>query len=147
MNHPMKTEKLYDTDAYCKAFTATVISCEEAEKRKGLYAVVLNKTAFFPEGGGQYADTGTLQEFKKDCETPLSGAVRVRDVQVSDDGIITHYCDGAVTPWSQVTGILDWEQRFERMQNHTGEHLVSGTVHRLYGLDNIGFHLGDRSGW
>ncbi|MBQ5685016.1 MAG: hypothetical protein IIV27_05185, partial [Clostridia bacterium] len=59
-------------------------------------------------------------------------------------GIITHYCDGAVTPWAQVTGLLDWEQRFERMQNHTGEHLVSGTVHRLFGFDNIGFHLGDR---
>jgi len=144
MNKPLVTEKLYDADAYCKAFTATVISCEEAEDRKGLYAVVLNKTAFFPEGGGQYADTGTLQEFKKDCETPLSDAVKVVDVQVSDDGIITHYCDGAVTPWAQVTGLLDWEQRFERMQNHTGEHLVSGTVHRLYGLDNIGFHLGDR---
>ena len=122
MSIPMKTEKLYDTDASCKAFTATVISCEPSEERKGLYAVVLNKTAFFPEGGGQYADTGTLQEFKKDCETPLSGAVRVRDVQVSDDGIITHFCDGAVTPWAQVTG----------------------TVHRLYGLDNIGFHLGER---
>jgi alanyl-tRNA synthetase len=144
MNKPLVTEKLYDADAYCKAFTATVISCEEAEDRKGLYAVVLNRSAFFPEGGGQYADTGTLQEFKKDCETPLSGAVKVVDVQVSDDGIITHYCDGAVTPWAQVTGVLDWEQRFERMQNHTGEHLVSGTVHRLYGLDNIGFHLGDR---
>lgn len=144
MNKPLVTEKLYDADAYCKAFTATVISCEEAEDRKGLYAVVLNKTAFFPEGGGQYADTGTLQEFKKDCETPLAGAVSVRDVQVSDDGIITHYCDGAVTPWAQVTGLLDWEQRFERMQNHTGEHLVSGTVHRLFGLDNIGFHLGER---
>ncbi len=144
MNKPLVTEKLYDADAYCKAFTATVISCEEAEDRKGLYAVVLNKTAFFPEGGGQYADTGTLQEFKKDCETPLSDAVKVVDVQVSDEGIITHYCDGAVTPWAQVTGLLDWEQRFERMQNHTGEHLVSGTVHRLYGLDNIGFHLGDR---
>lgn len=144
MNKPLVTEKLYDADAYCRAFTATVISCEEAEDRKGLYAVVLNRSAFFPEGGGQYADTGTLQEFKKDCETPLSGAVKVVDVQVSDDGIITHYCDGAVTPWAQVTGVLDWEQRFERMQNHTGEHLVSGTVHRLYGLDNIGFHLGDR---
>ena len=144
MNKPLVTEKLYDADAYCKAFTATVISCEEAEDRKGLYAVVLNKTAFFPEGGGQYADTGTLQEFKKDCETPLAGAVSVRDVQVSEDGIITHYCDGAVTPWAQVTGLLDWEQRFERMQNHTGEHLVSGTVHRLFGFDNIGFHLGDR---
>ena len=144
MNKPLVTEKLYDADAYCKAFTATVISCEEAEDRKGLYAVVLNRSAFFPEGGGQYADTGTLQEFKKDCETPLSGAVKVVDVQVSDDGIITHYCDGAVTPWAQVTGVLDWKQRFERMQNHTGEHLVSGTVHRLYGLDNIGFHLGDR---
>lgn len=144
MNKPLVTEKLYDADTYCRAFTATVISCEEAEDRKGLYAVVLNKTAFFPEGGGQYADTGTLQEFKKDCETPLAGAVKVVDVQISDDGIITHYCDGAVTPWAQVTGLLDWEQRFERMQNHTGEHLVSGAVHRLYGLDNIGFHLGDR---
>ena len=144
MNKPLVTEKLYDADAYCRAFTATVISCEEAEDREGLYAVVLNRSAFFPEGGGQYADTGTLQEFKKDCETPLSGAVKVVDVQVSDDGIITHYCDGAVTPWAQVTGLLDWEQRFERMQNHTGEHLVSGTVHRLYGLDNIGFHLGER---
>ena len=144
MNKPLVTEKLYYADAYCRAFTATVISCEEAEDREGLYAVVLNRSAFFPEGGGQYADTGTLQEFKKDCETPLSGAVKVVDVQVSDDGIITHYCDGAVTPWAQVTGVLDWEQRFERMQNHTGEHLVSGTVHRLYGLDNIGFHLGDR---
>ncbi|MBQ3326302.1 MAG: hypothetical protein IJG86_00775, partial [Clostridia bacterium] len=82
MNKPLVTEKLYDADAYCKAFTATVISCEEAEDRKGLYAVVLNRSAYFPEGGGQYADTGTLQEFKKDCETPLSCAVKVVDVQV-----------------------------------------------------------------
>lgn len=143
MTTPMKTEKLYDSDAYCKSFSATVLSCDPVEG-SGRYAVVLNKTAFFPEGGGQYADTGTLQECKKDCETPLSAAVKVLDVQVSEEGIITHYCDGAVTPWGQVTGVLDWEQRFERMQNHTGEHLVSGTVHRLYGLDNIGFHLGER---
>lgn len=144
MNAPMKTEKLYDADAYCKAFTATVISCEPAEERDGLFAVVLNRTAFFPEGGGQYADTGLLQEVKPDCATPISAPVYVRDVQISPDGVITHFCDGAVTPWAHITGQLDWDQRFERMQNHTGEHIVSGTVHRLYGLDNIGFHLGDR---
>ncbi len=143
MNRPLKTEKLYDADAYCKAFSATVLSCEAAEDRPGQYAVVLNKTAFFPEGGGQYADTGTLQEHKSDCETPLGGAVHVLDVQIDENGVITHYCDDAVSPWAQVTGTLDWPQRFVRMQNHTGEHLVSGTVHRLYGLDNIGFHLGD----
>lgn len=141
MTTPMKTEKLYEADAYCKSFTATVISCDPVGGDR--FAVVLNRTAFFPEGGGQYADTGTLQENKADCVTPLSAAVHVLDVQVSDDGIITHYCDGALTPWAQVTGVLDWEQRFERMQNHTGEHIVSGTVHRLFGLDNIGFHLGD----
>ena len=135
------TEKLYYLDSHLADFEAVVLACEET---KTGFAVELDRTAFFPEGGGQYADTGTLQEFKKDCETPLAGAVLVRDVQVSEDGIITHYCTGAVTPWSQVTGVLDWEQRFERMQNHTGEHLVSGTVHRLYGLDNIGFHLGER---
>lgn len=132
MTTPMKTEKLYDANPYCKSFTATVISCDPVEGKEGLYAVVLNRTAFFPEGGGQYADTGTLD------------GISVGDVQVSNDGIITHYCEGALAPWTQVTGVLNWEQRFERMQNHTGEHLVSGTVHRLFGLDNIGFHLGDR---
>ena len=131
MTTPVKTEKLYDTDAYCKSFSATVLSCDPV-KGSGRYAVVLNRTAFFPEGGGQYADTGTLND------------VPVLDVQMSDDGVITHYCDGALPPMTQVNGVLDWEQRYERMQNHTGEHLVSGTVHRLYGLDNIGFHLGER---
>ncbi len=131
MTIPVKTEKLYDTDAYCKSFSATVLSCDPV-KGSGQYAVVLNRTAFFPEGGGQYADTGTLND------------VPVLDVQMSDDGVITHYCDGALPPMTQVNGVLDWDQRYERMQNHTGEHLVSGTVHRLYGLDNIGFHLGER---
>ncbi len=131
MTTPVKTEKLYDTDAYCKSFSATVLSCDPV-KGSGQYAVVLNRTAFFPEGGGQYADTGTLND------------VPVLDVQMSDDGVITHYCDGALPPMTQVNGVLDWDQRYERMQNHTGEHLVSGTVHRLYGLDNIGFHLGER---
>ena len=131
MTTPVKTEKLYDTDAYCKSFSATVLSCDPV-KGSGQYAVVLNRTAFFPEGGGQYADTGTLND------------VPVLDVQMSDDGVITHYCDGALPPMTQVNGVLDWDQRYERMQNHTGEHLVSGTVHRLYELDNIGFHLGER---
>ena len=143
MTRPMQTEKIYDTDSYCRTFSATVLSCDAVEGKAGPYAVVLNRTAFFPEGGGQYADTGTLQEHKADCETPQAAAVRVLDVQISDDGVITHYCAEPLNPWSQVTGILDWDQRFARMQNHTGEHIVSGTVHRLFGYDNIGFHLGD----
>ena len=132
MTTPVKTEKLYDADAFCRVFSATVLSCSPAEGGSARFAVVLDRTAFFPEGGGQYADTGSLD------------AVRVLDVQISEDGIITHYCDGALKTGSQVTGTLDWDQRYVRMQNHTGEHLVSGTVHRLYGLDNIGFHLGER---
>lgn len=143
MSTPLKTEKLYEADAYCRAFSAAVLSCEAAEDRPGQYRVVLDRTAFFPEGGGQYADTGTLQADKADCETPLTEPVRVLDAQIDADGVITHLCSGPLPSGALVTGTLDWEQRFARMQNHTGEHLVSGTVHRLFGLDNIGFHLGD----
>ncbi len=122
------TVKLYEQDAYIKEFTATVVSCEET---KGGYAVVLNQTAFFPEGGGQAPDKGTL-----------NGA-DVLDVQIKEETIV-HTVASPLEVGSEVTGILDFETRFDRMQNHTGEHLVSGVIHKLFGYNNIGFHMNDQ---
>lgn len=120
------TEKLYYSDSNIKSFTANVISCKEED---GRYAVVLDKTAFFPEGGGQFSDTGTLNDSV------------VSDVQIVGKEII-HYVDKPLESGSSVVGELDWEQRFRRMQNHTGEHIICGIAHKMYGYDNVGFHLG-----
>ena len=122
------TVKLYEQDAYINEFIATVVSCEET---KGGYALVLDKTAFFPEGGGQAADKGTLN------------GVAVLDVQIKEE-IIVHTVASPLNAGSTVTGVLDWETRFDRMQNHTGEHLVSGVIHKLFGYNNIGFHMNDQ---
>lgn len=121
------TIKLYEQDAYCREFTATVLSCEETKKG---YAVVLDQTAFFPEGGGQPADLGAL------------GGATVLDVQVKNE-IITHTVDKALAVGETVSGALDWNVRYARMQNHTGEHLLSGLIHAAHGYDNVGFHLND----
>ena len=121
----MKTERLYYSDSYIKEFNALVISCEKIEKG---YKVVLNKTAFFPEGGGQQADTGFI------------GYAKVTDVQEAED-VIYHYVDKELTTATEYSCKIDWEQRFLRMQSHSGEHIVSGVVHSLYGYDNVGFHM------
>ncbi len=121
------TEKLYETNSYIKEFTAKVISCNETD---GRFAVELDKTAFFPEGGGQYADTGKLSE------------ATVSDVQIID-GQILHFTNVPLKINSEINGVIDWPERFRRMQNHTGEHIFSGIINKLFGLDNIGFHLGD----
>ena len=120
------TEKLYYKDSHIHVFTARVLSCEKAKKG---FALTLDKTAFFPEGGGQPADTG------------LIGSAVVTDVQ-EREGEILHYTDRALTPGEEYACALDWEQRLCRMQNHSGEHVVSGLVHKLYGLENVGFHMG-----
>ena len=120
------TEKLYYTDSHIHEFSARVLSCEKAKKG---FAVVLDKTAFFPEGGGQPADTGII------------GPAAVRDVQ-EQNGEIFHYTDQALTPGEEYACALDWEQRLCRMQNHSGEHIFSGITHKLYGFDNVGFHMG-----
>ncbi len=115
------TEKLYYKDSHLKEFTATVLSCENG-------AAVLDKTAFFPEGGGQTADTGVID------------GVKVTDVQIKDD-VIYHYIEGELEVGKTVNSQLDWDERFRKMQNHTGEHIISGLVNSLYGFDNVGFHL------
>ena len=122
----METEKLYYQDPYLTAFTARVLSCE---KSKSSWAVVLDRTAFYPEGGGQPADHGTL------------GAVRVTDVHETK-GVIFHTCDSPVEIATQVAGAVDWPRRFDHMQQHSGEHILSGLLCSLYHCDNVGFHLG-----
>ncbi len=122
------TTKLYDADSHLSTFTALVQECVESG---AFYSVRLDQTAFFPEGGGQFADEGTLN------------GVQVVDVQIDDSGIITHICSGPLPVGEEVTGELNWPLRFRRMQSHSGEHIVSGMVHNLYGFDNIGFHLGN----
>lgn len=122
------TVKLYDADSHLSTFTALV---QECHKSGAFFQVVLDRTAFFPEGGGQYADRGTLN------------GVKVVDVQINDSGVITHTVTEELPAGTQVTGQLDWPLRFRRMQSHSGEHIVSGMASRLFGLSNIGFHLGD----
>ena len=121
------TIRLFDKDSHQKEFTARVLSCHPAKKG---YAVQLDQTAFFPEGGGQSADTGFLNE------------IPVWDVQ-EHEGIITHFTDAPLECDAIVTGRLNWEERFRKMQNHSGEHIISGLIHRRFGLENVGFHLGN----
>lgn len=121
------TRKLYDLDSHRRDFSAIVLRCDPNGAR---YAVVLDQTVFFPEGGGQPADTGVL------------GGARVLDVQLLPDAIV-HYTDAPLAPSAQVRGQIDWPQRFRRMQSHSGEHIISGLIHKEYGFDNVGFHLGE----
>lgn len=120
------TDKLYETDSYAQTFTATVTACTPVA---GGFAVVLDRTAFFPEGGGQPFDTGRL------------GNARVLAVH-TDGEIITHTTDAPLPVGAAVEGVLDWDRRLDAMQQHTGEHILSGTLHRLYGAENVGFHIG-----
>ena len=111
-----------------KEFEARVLSCEACEEGGGFWTV-LDQTCFFPEGGGQYADTGYLGETK---------VVDARE----RDGIVYHRTEAPLEPGELVRGRIDWEERFEKMQQHTGEHIVSGLVHSRFGYNNVGFHLG-----
>ena len=120
------TRKLYYEDAHIRAFDAAVLSCGE---REGVFEVILDKTAFFPEGGGNPADTGTL------------GNARVLHTLERGSQVV-HRCDAPLEPGTAVHGEIDWEKRFSHMQNHTAEHIVSGLVHRRHGYDNVGFHMG-----
>ncbi|MCR5098959.1 MAG: alanyl-tRNA editing protein [Lachnospiraceae bacterium] len=135
------TKKLYDEDAYLKKFSAKVISCEKypaateaAETFK--YDVVLDQTLFFPEEGGQTPDKGTL------------GGYPVVDVQIKNEVIIHTISvpvdeEAPMKAGDEVAGEIDWPHRCSNMQQHTGEHIFSGLVHKNFGYDNVGFHLSD----
>ena len=120
------TERLYYADSRLFAFSARVLACEPG---KGGWLLELDRTAFFPEGGGQPADTGRI------------GEARIGDVQ-EREGRILHFADRPIEPGTEVLGEVDGEQRLRRMQNHSGEHILSGVTHRLTGYDNVGFHMG-----
>lgn len=121
-------EKLYDKDAYMTEFSAV---CEKCFPADGGYCVILDKTAFFPEAGGQDCDTGTLV------------GQRVLRVETENDTVM-HYVKEPIAEGSTVTGKIDWDIRFRKMQHHSAEHIISGLVHSMYGFDNTGFHLSDK---
>lgn len=123
----MKTTKLYDYDSYLNEFEATVTDCLQADCG---YDIVLDKTAFFPEGGGQKADCGVID------------GIAVGDVQIRD-GVIFHRTSSPVEIGKTVKCTVGWDIRFSRMQNHSGEHIFSGIAHSLFGCENVGFHLSD----
>ena len=120
------TEKLFYKDAFLTEFSGTVVDCRE---EKGQWAVILDRTAFYPEGGGQPADHGTL------------GNIKVFDTR-EKNGEILHVCDGPLPVGEAVTGSVDWARRFDFMQQHSGEHIVSGILCGKFGCDNVGFHIG-----
>lgn len=120
------TEKLFYKDSHMSTFSAVVKSCEQTKKG---YEAVLTRTAFFPEGGGQSADTGWLN------------GIEVTDAR-ERDGEVYHLVKEPLTPGETVEGKINYKERFSKMQQHTGEHIISGLVHGMYGYDNVGFHLG-----
>ena len=120
------TVRLYDRDVDMLEFSAVVKTCEQREKG---YIVTLDQTAFFPEGGGQGADHGTL------------GGVQVLDAHEAN-GEVEHLVSGPLAVGSEVRGHVDAVRRMDMMQQHSGEHMFSGLVHGLFGYDNVGFHMG-----
>lgn len=121
------TRKLYYEDSHIRHFTAKVLSCEQGKEH---YEVVLDQTAFFPGGGGQLPDTGGMN---------MARVVGAKEV--GED--VVHYVTAPMTVGSMVECRLNWNQRLRRMQNHSGEHVLSGIIHSKYGFENVGFHMGD----
>ena len=122
-----RTEKLFENnqDGYIYDFDATVIDCFPLGKQ---FALELDRTAFFPEGGGQIADEGEIN------------SIKVNDVKIVD-GKILHLLEKAIPTGTVIHGSIDPALRFKRMQNHSGEHIVSGLLHSTYGIENVGFHM------
>lgn len=125
----METKKLYYVNSHLSQFFGRVLCCQPCDRG---FEVILDQTAFYPEGGGQAADTGTL------------GTIRVLDVR-ERGGAIVHLCDGPVTVGQTLEGTIDYNLRFDRMQQHSGEHIVSGLINRRWGFHNTGFHMGTES--
>ena len=123
----MTTLPIYEKDPYISTADAAVTSCN---KNDTVYEITFDKTVFFPKGGGQPGDTGT------------AGCANVTDTYFSDDGEILHICDAPLTVGETVALKLDFDRRFDIMQQHTGEHILSGILHQMFGAENVGFHVG-----
>ena len=120
------TRKLYYEDSHLSCFESRVTGCAKTEKG---YEITLEATAFYPEGGGQACDLGTLN------------GIAVTDVRERGEEVV-HLCSEALEIGAAVEGSVDYARRFDLMQQHTGEHIVSGIIHRRYGYHNVGFHMG-----
>ena len=150
------TKRLYDADAYLRTFTAEVVSCmpwqvQTKQGERQMYALCLTETAFYPEGGGQKGDRGFLlvmgpaeagDDAGQAADLTAGERVYVTDTR-EKDGEIFHICERPLEEGTLCRGEIDWEFRFDLMQNHTGEHIVSGLIHQTFGFDNVGFHMGD----
>ena len=126
----MDRTRLYYQLPYVKTFMGVVETCEPSDK--GDWVVTLNRTGFYPEGGGQPSDTGTL------------GQVPVLYVWEKGDQVY-HRVAGPLQTGQLVEGVIDWQRRYDHMQHHTGEHILSGLIHGKYGYDNVGFHMGEQA--
>lgn len=122
----MRTQPLYYDDCHIRRFTATVLACRQEGQ---LWQVELDRTAFFPEGGGQACDTGMLGD---------AAVLQAKE----QDGAVWHLCDKPLTVGQQVAGEINWDRRFDQMQQHAAEHILSGLIHKKYGYHNTGFHVG-----
>ncbi len=123
----LPTKRLFDENAYMTEFESTVLACSESEKG---FDIILDQTAFFPEGGGQFPDKGNLN------------GIEILDVQEDKAGIIHHFAESGISEGEKVSGKIDWTRRFDFMQQHSGEHIFSGIAHSKFGATNVGFHLG-----
>ena len=159
------TEKLYDKDAYLCSFDARVYKCTASKNPKtgnSCFAIVLDRTAFFPEAGGQSSDRGIIfpksldkgfdyhdtQDLDRHLFSDEEGVTPARINMVSineDDGLITHYSDTPFDVGQLITGEIDMKYRFSNMQQHTGEHIFSGLVNSHFGFSNVGFSLTDEN--
>ena len=126
------SKKLYYDDSFMKEFDGKVVSCRQGKKG---WEIILDQTAFYPEGGGQPADHGVM----------VCGETEVNVLDVHEkNGEVVHYTDSPLEIGSEIHGTIDWDRRFDFMQQHTGEHMFSGIAHSMFGANNVGFHLSER---
>ena len=141
-DHTQNTIPLYETNGSLSVFDATVINCYSIScGGKSVYGLELDKTAFFPEGGGQPGDEGWL-DYTENAGSTLK-SLSVFDTQYDDEGRILHYTNEPVEVGTKVVGRLNWPVRLSRMQNHGAEHLLCGIIHERFGYENNGFHISD----
>lgn len=139
----MSTIKLYDSLPYETEFTAKIIKISSFDKEKNLYELVLDKTLFFPEAGGQSCDKGNINI--------ENSTTIVEKVFIDNEDVITHIIHSEIPlqlenlAKAEIYGKIDWIHRFSNMQQHSAEHIFSGIVHRKYGFENVGFHLSDNN--
>lgn len=132
-----ETKEMYYEDMYCRELEAVVLDCRPSGKHPNRWEIVLDQTICYPEGGGQYGDKGVL------IDPECGKSIQIYDTY-HDANVIVHLADAAIAIGHKVRIAIDWELRYARMQEHSGEHLVSGLIVKHFGYQNVGFHMGNR---